>query len=117
MNNKINIFSFSLIGALLFAITFQSLHSFEHLVKTLTTEHCQHKYDYAHTVFTHSHSDFDDCFTCQYSFNNFTFKDFISFENFISNDYNTASLFGYGEKFVFFSGSLLKSRGPPSIIV
>lgn len=117
MNKKLNIFSFSLIGALLFAIMFQSIHSFEHLVKTLTTPHCHHKYDHSHTVVSHSHSDFDDCFVCHYSFNNFTFKDFISFENKFSNDYDTTSLFGYGEKIVFFSGSPFKSRGPPAIIV
>lgn len=117
MNKKLNIFSFSLVGALLFAIMFQSIHSFEHLVKTVTSQHCHHKYDHSHTVITHSHSDFDDCFVCHYSFNNFTFTDFISFENLILNDYDTTSLFGYGEKFVFFSGSLLKSRGPPSVIV
>ena len=117
MDRKINIFSFSLLGALLFAITFQSVHSFEHLVEQLTTEHCEHKYDHTKTVISHSHDDFDNCFVCEYSFNNFTFTDFISFENLISIDYNTTGLFGYGEKLVFFSGSLINSRGPPTIIV
>ncbi|RXR18947.1 hypothetical protein EQG63_05745 [Flavobacterium amnicola] len=115
MNKKINIFSFSLLGALLFAITFQSVHSFEHLVKQLSTEHCAHQYDHSHTVISHAHTDFDHCFSCEYSFNNFTFTDFISFEIPISIEYNTISLFGYGEKLIFFSGSALNSRGPPSI--
>ena len=117
MNKKIDIFSFSLLGVLLFAITFQSVHSFEHLVKQLTTKHCQHKYDHSKTVVSHSHQDFDHCFVCEYSLNSFTFTDFITFENSFSLVHDTTGLFGYGEKFVFFSGSLLKSRGPPTIIV
>jgi hypothetical protein len=115
MNKKVNIFSFSLLGALLFAITFQSVHSFEHLVTQLTTEHCAHKYDHNKTSISHAHADFDDCFACEYSFNNFTFTDIISFENSLKNDYNTTGLFGYGEKLVFFSGSLITLRGPPQV--
>lgn len=117
MNKKINIFSFSLLGALLFAITFQSVHSFEHLVEQLTTKHCAHKYDHSHTVISHSHTDFDNCFVCEYSFNNFTFTDFITFEIPFSIVHNTISLFGYGEKLVFFFGSVVNSRGPPTYIV
>ncbi|WP_136666635.1 hypothetical protein [Flavobacterium sp. H122] len=116
MNRKINIFSFSLLGVLLFAITFQSVHSFEHLVEQLNKEHCQHKYDHSHAVISHSHHDFDDCFVCDYSFNNFTFTDFISFENPFSRDYDTTCLFGYVEKLVFFTGSLINLRGPPVFI-
>lgn len=117
MNRKVNIFSFSLLGALLFAITFQSVHSFEHLVEQLSKEHCQHKYDHSKTLISHSHTDFDNCFACEYSFSNFTFIDFLSFEIPFLNDYDTTSLFGYGEKLVFFSGSFAKPRGPPFIIV
>lgn len=117
MNQKVNIFSFSLLGALLFAITFQSVHSFEHLVEQLSTKHCAHKYDHSHTVISHSHTDFDHCFACEYSFNNFTFTDFITFEIPFSIEHNTISLFGYGEKLVFFSGSVVNSRGPPAYIV
>lgn len=112
---KLNITGFSLLGAILFAITFQSVHSFEHLIAQLTTKHCDHKYDRSKTVISHEHNDFDDCFVCEYSLSVFTFDDFLSFEETISKEYNTACLFGYGEKLVFFSGSLYNPRGPPTV--
>jgi hypothetical protein len=116
MKKKLVILNYSLVMVVLFGVLFQSLHSFEHLVEQLTAEHCDHKYHKGKTEFTHSHHDFDDCFVCEYSFSNYIPTDFFSFEFKIPvND--TISLFGYGEKIVFFSGSVIKSRGPPSVIV
>jgi hypothetical protein len=112
MNGKIKIFSFSLLGALLFGITFQSVHSFEHLVEQLSKEHCQHKYDHRHAVISHSHQDFDDCFVCDYSFSNYITITFNTID-YPSVEYNTTCLFGYVEKLVFFTGSLINLRGPP----
>ena len=112
MNKKLILFNYSLLGAILFAVLFQSAHSFEHLVKQLTTEHCHHKYNKNRTEFSHAHNNFDNCFVCEYSFSNFIPIDFYSFELKILR-YNTISLFGYKENLVFFSGSTTKSRGPP----
>ncbi|AMA49295.1 hypothetical protein AX766_00450 [Flavobacterium covae] len=116
MNKKINIVSFLLLGVLGFVLAFQSLHSLEHLIEQLRTPHCKHKYDHSHTVVSHSHQDFDDCFVCHYSFG-----DYLNFVlptiEFESIDYNTAYLFGYIEKVSFFNGSLQNTRAPPFFIV
>lgn len=116
MKKKLVILNYSLVMVVLFGVLFQSLHSFEHLVEQLTTEHCEHKYHKDKTEFTHAHDNFDHCFVCEYSFSNYIPTEFFSFE-FKNPVYNTISLFGYSEKFVFFSGSTSKSRGPPSFIV
>ncbi|WP_428225290.1 hypothetical protein [Flavobacterium sp.] len=113
---KIAFFSFSLIGALWFAIAFQSLHSFEHLVDLIQKEHCHHKYDHAHTVISHGHKDFDDCFVCHYNFSTYlpieiTFFESIKISNF------TSVKFVYCQFLSSYTGSRQKSRAPPYFIV
>ncbi len=116
MKKKLVIFNYSLLTAVLFAILFQSVHSFEHIVKQLTTKHCDHKYNRDVTEFTHSHNDFDHCFVCEYSFSNYTPTAFYSFEfyNVVSD---TVRSFGFGENCIVFSVSTVSLRGPPSFIV
>lgn len=116
MKRKIIIINYSLVLVVLFGVLFQSIHSFEHLVKQLNSKHCLHKYNHSHTSITHSHDDFDDCLVCEYSFSNYIPTEFYAFEA-VFFPHITTCFFGYGEKLVFFSGSLTLTRGPPSNIV
>ena len=116
MKKKLVLLNYSLLMAVLFAIVFQSVHSFEHLAKQLTSEHCHHKYNHGITEFTHSHNDFDHCFVCEYSFSNYTPTEFYSFE-FYNVTSDTVRLFGLEERTVVFSLTSAYLRGPPSFIV
>ncbi|WP_313806588.1 hypothetical protein [Flavobacterium sp.] len=95
---------------------FQSVHSYEHLVQQFTEEHCDHKYDFSQTEFTHSHHDFDDCFVCEFSFSNYIPFEFFSF-NFRSVHNTTESISFFVESPIVFSGSFFSLRGPPAFIV
>jgi hypothetical protein len=117
MKKRLLIFNYSVLAAILFTVLYQSVHSFEHLVKQLTTEHCHHKYNGSNTAeITHSHHDYDHCFVCKYSFSNYIPTTIYSAE-FFNVVSDTTRLFGYGEKLVFFTGSFYNLRGPPSFIV
>lgn len=117
MKKRLLIVNFFVLAAISFTILYQSAHSFEHLVKELTAEHCHHKYNSnSKAEITHSHHDYDNCFVCKYSFSNYIPTEIYAFEffNVISD---TTRLFGYGEKLVFFTGSFYYLRGPPAVIV
>ncbi|HSD14400.1 MAG TPA: hypothetical protein VLB74_07105 [Flavobacterium sp.] len=115
MNKKLQHFSLSLLIALLFAILFQSAHSYEHLAKQFTEEHCDHKYDHSKTEFSHSHHEFDDCFTCDFSFSNYIPVEFFSFALVKTSETKSQS-FSITEKPVVFSGNFIPLRGPPCFI-
>ncbi|RVU92143.1 hypothetical protein EH230_01160 [Flavobacterium columnare] len=115
MNKKIKIVSYLLLGVLSFVLAFQSLHSFEHLIEQLNKPHCKHRYDHSHTVVSHSHQDFDDCFTCHYSFSDYL-DTVLPVIDFLSINANTTYLFGYIERVSFFNGSLQNTRAPPFLL-
>jgi hypothetical protein len=115
MNKKLQNLSLSLLIALLFAILFQSVHSYEHLAEQFTEEHCDHKYDHTKTEFSHSHHDFDDCFTCDFSFSNYIPVDFISYCFFKTIATESLPVL-FTEKPIVFSGSHFSLRGPPCFI-
>jgi hypothetical protein len=115
MNKKLQHFSLSLLIALLFAILFQSAHSYEHLAKQFTEEYCDHKYNTSKTEFSHSHHEFDDCFTCEFSFSNYIPVQFFSFD-FIKIVETENRPFSIAEKPIVFSGSFIPLRGPPCFI-
>lgn len=112
MKKKLILINYSLLGAILFAVLFQSGHSFEHLVKQLTTDHCHHKYNKDKTEFSHAHNDFDDCFVCEYSFSNYIPTEFYSFEfkNFVTN---SKIIFGYKSVEINCNSTFFYLRGPP----
>jgi hypothetical protein len=98
--------------AVLFAMLFQSFHSYEHLSKLLSEKQCHHKYNPNKTEISHQHAGFDTCFVCE-----FTFSSFISAEDFTFNVYSKFSfipyLFTFTDTIISFSGSLYSLRGPP----
>lgn len=100
---------------ILFAILFQSVHSYDHLVKELTEKKCLHKH-FSSTEITHSHK-FEKCFICDFGFSNFINIDVLSFKHYIIN-----GLFGYSFNYSkqitnYFKGSLFALRAPPYFIV
>lgn len=115
MSKKLQHISLSLLISILFAILFQSVHSYEHLVQQFTEEHCDHKYDVSQTEFTHSHHHFDDCFVCEFSLSNSIPFEFFSFE-FRSVAYFVQHSFFFTEQPIVFSGSFFSLRGPPCFI-
>jgi hypothetical protein len=101
---------------LLFAIVFQSVHSFEHLVRQLSEKKCEHKLVSSHEI-THQHHAFDHCFVCDFSFSNFVSNDFQC-NNFNGNIISTRISFSNSKEIIqFFRGSLFALRAPPSFIV
>ncbi len=116
MNKKLQNLSFSLLIVMLFAMLFQSVHSYEHLAKQLTSKHCDHKYDRSKNQISHTHQNVDHCFVCEYSFSSYIPVDFFSF-GFKKPIQNTSYHFALTENPIVFSGSQLALRGPPSFIV
>jgi len=115
MNKKLQHLSLSLLITILFAILFQSVHSYEHLAEQFTEAHCDHKYNTSKTEFSHSHHEFDDCFTCDFSFSNYIPVQFFSF-GFIKNAKTETLPFSITEKPLVFSGNFTSLRGPPCFI-
>ncbi|WP_442786899.1 hypothetical protein [Flavobacterium suncheonense] len=115
MSKKLQHISLSLLISLLFAIAFQSVHSYEHLVQQFTEEHCDHKYDASQTEFTHSHHDFDDCFVCKFSLSNYIPFEFFTIDFQLVTHSEQHSFF-FTENPLVFSESFFSLRGPPCFI-
>jgi hypothetical protein len=102
--------------AVLFAMLFQSVHSFEHLAQQLSEKECHHKYSSREEI-THQHHNFDYCFVCDLKMSNFISSDFSCFEfqnTIIPSGY---TFFESREITQFFKGSLFALRAPPNFIV
>ncbi|MDI9312541.1 MAG: hypothetical protein QM535_20185 [Limnohabitans sp.] len=113
MKNKVKIVSLFFWGVLLFSISFQSVHSFEHLLKELVKKHCEHVYDYSNTTISHDHNDFDHCFECEFTLTSFTFSDFIAFDVRHQVQFINAVGFSYVSKSAIKFSSTITPRGPP----
>jgi hypothetical protein len=116
MKKKLLIINVFLLIAVSFSILFQSVHSYEHLVKQLSEKQCHHKYNHHKTEVSHSHHDYDNCFVCKYSFSNYISTEFFSFSFRNVVKHNSYS-FAKTKNPVVFSGKQLALRGPPSFIV
>lgn len=97
----------------LFTMLFQTIHSYEHVYKQLTEEHCEHN-DTAHKhQITHFHAIDNTCHVCHFAFSNYIPNTFsaINFNKLITE---TSNVFFYTQTSVaFFKGSLFALRGPP----
>ena len=102
---------------LLFAIAFQSFHSFEHLVKQFSEKKCHHVYHNHKTEVNHGHDGLEKCFVCEFAFSSYTSISFNSFE-FKTLEVPTFYTFCYSKKIAQkFKGSLFALRAPPRFIV
>jgi len=116
MKKKFVILKSFLIFAVLLAMLFQSVHSYEHLAKQLSEKECSHKYISSQEI-THQHHNFDNCFVCNFTVSTFISSGITVFE-FKKVIFPTGySLFNSREITQFFKGSLFALRAPPSFIV
>ena len=115
MKKKFVIINSILALAVLFAMLFQSVHSFEHLAQQLSEKECHHESTSKHQI-THQHHNFDHCFVCDFKMSHFVGLDFLHFEfknTIITSGY---SLFKSRAITEFFKGSLFALRAPPVFI-
>ena len=116
MKKKFVIINSFLVFAVLFAMLFQSVHSYEHLAKQFSKKKCSHKYISSHEI-THQHHSFDNCFVCNFTLSSFISSDVTHFEFKKITFPSEYSFFKSREITQFFKGSLFALRAPPSFIV
>ncbi|MBE8725164.1 hypothetical protein [Flavobacterium hungaricum] len=116
MKRKQLIISFSSAVMILFSILFQSIHSYEHIVKQLSEKQCHHDYNDPNGEITHQHHDYDLCFVCNFAFGSYILPDSFSFQV-LSFQKETPYFFTFTEKILSFSGDYYFLRGPPSTVV
>jgi hypothetical protein len=116
MKKKFVIVNSFLALTVLFAMLFQSVHSYEHLVQQISEKECHHKYTSSQEI-THQHHDFDHCFVCNFKISNFVASDIYHFEFQKISIPSGYTFFKSKEITQFFIGSLFALRAPPSFIV
>ncbi len=116
MKKKFALLNSFLALAVLFAMLFQSVHSYEHLAKQLSEKKCSHKNISSHEI-THQHQNFDHCFVCDFTISTFISPDISNFEFKKMTIPSGYSFFNLREITQFFKGSLFALRAPPSFIV
>jgi hypothetical protein len=117
MKKKIIAVNFLMSFAVLFAMLFQTVHSYEHILRLSSEKHCDHKYTTGQKELTHSHSVDANCHICHFAFSTFVPNSFQSF-SFHKTLVEAASYkFFYFEGIsAFFKGSLFALRAPPAFI-
>lgn len=79
----------------------------------MAESHCHHDAQ-GKTQITHQHHSFDTCPVCNFSLTHYVESGFLKLD-IRPVHYDTATWFGYSEKLICFSGSTLKTRGPPQV--
>lgn len=116
MKKKQLILSVSFALTILFSILFQSIHSYEHIVKQLSEKQCHHDYSDPSGEITHQHHNYDLCYVCHFAFGSYIVPQEISFE-FHTFNKEIPYFFTLSEKIYSFSESAYLLRGPPQAIV
>ncbi|MCD0464112.1 hypothetical protein [Flavobacterium sp. ENC] len=116
MKKKQLILSVSLALTVLFSILFQSIHSYEHIVKQLSEKQCHHDYSDPSGEITHQHHNYDLCYVCHFSFGSYLVPEEFSFD-FHTSHKEIPYFFALSEKIFPFSESAYLLRGPPAAIV
>ena len=99
---------------ILFAILFQSVDSYEHLVKKLAEKQCHHKIDDSNQI-THQHVGFEKCFVCEFSFSTYLKKDLQVFISSSNVNFCVSNSFYFKESNSFYNGISYSLRGPPIV--
>ncbi|WP_073414917.1 hypothetical protein [Flavobacterium defluvii] len=116
MKKKIVVVNFFMSFTVLFAMLFQTVHSYEHILKQASEIHCEHKYTAGQKQITHSHSVDANCHICHFAFSTFIPNSFqaVSFHKITVE---TSYKFFYSKVYTaFFKGSLFALRAPPPFI-
>ncbi|WP_166922598.1 hypothetical protein [Flavobacterium poyangense] len=116
MKKKQLILSVSFALTVLFSILFQSIHSYEHIVKQLSEKQCHHDYNDPSGEITHQHHNYDVCFVCHFSFESYVLPEQFSFQ-FHTTTEGIPYFFTLSEKIFSFPESAYLLRGPPVAIV
>ncbi len=114
MKKKFVILNSLLAIVVLFSILFQSVHSYEHLVKQISEKQCHHKPTSSSQI-THQHHSFDHCFVCDFTLGNFI-SSHISHFQYSKSTVSIEYSFVYIKEIThFFRGSLFALRAPPTL--
>ena len=111
MKKKFAILNLSLMLTVLFALLFQSLHSYEHF---LADDFAIHQKDASQQDLHQNDHNHQKCFVCEFTFNNFVGAEIVSF-TFKTSFESIAYNFFYTENPSYFSGSHTSLRGPPQV--
>ena len=115
MKKKVIIINFLMSLMVLYAMLFQTVHSYEHLLTQLTEKHCKHHTSANQKEITHSHSVDTKCHICHFSFSTFIPNSFQSL-SFEKVQIETSEVFLYTKSVsTFFKGSLFALRAPPAL--
>ena len=109
MKKKFALLNFILMLSVLFAVSYQSLHTFSH-----------HKHEETRSVssektFTKNFSEKENCPTCDFKFASFLSPEVFTF-TFFQPHFEIPYLFAKKENFNSFCGSLFSTRGPPILV-
>ncbi|QSW89383.1 hypothetical protein J0383_00890 [Flavobacterium endoglycinae] len=115
MKRKIVVVNFVMSLAVLFAMLFQTVHSYEHVFKQLFEKHCEHKNLSGHTQITHSHTTENNCPICHFAFSTFIPHSFQTFSFHKITAETTGKFFYASFSAAYFKGSLFALRAPPAI--
>ncbi|WP_281227569.1 hypothetical protein [Flavobacterium aquiphilum] len=115
MRKRIVILNFFWAFAVLFAMLFQTAHTYQHLAQQLSEKKCHHSHTSKHDI-THQHHNFDHCYVCDFKISSFTYSEIASYgfqDAIIHSEY---TFFKSREITEFFKGSLFALRAPPVFI-
>ncbi len=113
MKKKILIINLLMSFTVLFAMLFQTIHSYEHIYKQITEKHCDHKYVTNQKQITHSHSIENNCPICHFAFSSFVPNSFQTLSFHKVSVENSPVFFYTKAVSTFFKGSLFALRAPP----
>jgi len=99
----------------LFAMLFQTIHSYEHVYKQLTEKRCDHTSVAHKNQITHSHTVENNCPVCHFAFSTFISNSVSAF-SFQKPNASILTVFFYkAATSTFFKGSLFALRAPPAL--
>lgn len=116
MKRKQLISSVFLALTLLFSILFQSIHSYEHIVKQLSEKQCHHNYNDPSGEITHQHHDYELCYVCHFVFGSYIVPQEFAFQ-FHTCNLEIPYFFSLSEKIFSLSERPYLLRGPPEALV
>jgi hypothetical protein len=111
MKKKLQFINLGLMLAVLFAVSYQSLHAFSHQVN----EDFEYHQSKSNKNLVYKISEKEDCPVCDFKFAAFLSPEVFTFK-FTPFYQNVTYLFSIPENIIAFSGSLYSLRGPPNFI-
>ncbi|MFH7013523.1 MULTISPECIES: hypothetical protein [unclassified Flavobacterium] len=116
MKKKVILINLLLSYTVLFAMLFQTIHSYEHVYRQLTEKHCDHHYASNQKQITHSHTVENNCSICHFAFSTFIPNSFQAL-SFHKTNFESSFVFFYTKAVsTFFKGSLFALRAPPILV-